>query len=113
MRSFYEPKLFLETPTWIGTQWRLLQSRRQHNNQVLQYQQEAEQVISYYESLKLLSEEERYKQQSTFASLARRGAFSSAAGTAIEGFGLGDLYLWSQCEYDPLPNPVKLCSGDD
>jgi preprotein translocase subunit SecA len=73
MSSFYEPKLSLSTPTWIGTQWRLLQNSQQHTHKVSQYQQEAEQVMSYYESLKQLSESDLHNQQLTFASLARRG----------------------------------------
>jgi preprotein translocase subunit SecA len=73
MSAFYEPKLSLSTPTWIGTQWRLLQNSQQHNHKVSRYHGEAEQVISYYESLKQLSESDLHNQQLTFASLARRG----------------------------------------
>jgi preprotein translocase subunit SecA len=71
--AFYEPKLSLSTPTWVKTQWRLLQNSQQHNHKEAQYHQEAEQVISYYESLKQLSESDLHNQQLTFASLARRG----------------------------------------
>jgi preprotein translocase subunit SecA len=73
MSAFYEPKLSLSTPTWVVTQWRLLQNSQQHNHKVSQYNKEAEQVIFYHESLKQLSESDLHKQQLTFASLARRG----------------------------------------
>ena len=73
MSVFYEPKLSLSTPTWVGTQLQLLQNSQRHNQIVAQYHDEAKLVISHYESLKLLSEEELNQQQLLFASLARRG----------------------------------------
>jgi preprotein translocase subunit SecA len=73
MGALYEPKLSLSTPTWVKTKWRLLQNSQQHNHKVSQYYREAEQVISYYESLKQLPESDLHNQQLTFASLAKRG----------------------------------------
>lgn len=73
MSAFYEPKLSLSTPTWIGTQWRLLKNSQQNNQRVSQYHDEAEQIIVFYESLNSLSNTELEEQQRFFASLARRG----------------------------------------
>jgi len=73
MSIFYEPKLALTTPTWIETQWNLLQNSQQHSQKLSLYNQEAEKVVIYYEALKLVSKEEISSQYLKYSSLARRG----------------------------------------
>jgi preprotein translocase subunit SecA len=106
MSVFYEPKLSLSTPTWVGTQWRLLQNSQLHKHNVFKYHQEAELVISYYESLKLLSELEIKNQQITFASLARRGRLTQQRDNLLKALA----WVTYTCSHSVkmTPYPIQL-----